>query len=140
MIRSVTFANNKAKNILAAAKIVKEKFKGKLPQNIADMTTIPGVGRKTANVILSDLWGVAEGVTVDTHVIRFVNRYDLSDHKRDAVKIERDLMEIIPKKEWPYWSHRAVLYGRYMAPARVHDTSKDPLVKIYPKAATRFRV
>ena len=103
------------------------------------MVTIPGVGRKTANVILSDLYEIADGVTVDTHVIRFAQRFDLSGHK-DAVKIERDLMQIVPKKEWPHFSHRVVFYGRYLAPARKYDTTKDPLVKIYPKAAERFRV
>jgi endonuclease-3 len=139
-IHSVTFSFNKTRNILAAATYVKEHFGGKLPKNIDDMVKIPGVGRKTANVILSDLYEIAHGVTVDTHVIRFVNRFDLSDHKKDAVKIERDLMEIIPKKEWPHWSHRAVFYGRYLAPARVYDISKDPLIKIYPKAGKRFRV
>lgn len=139
MIRSVTFANNKARNILAAAKVVKEKFNGKLPKNINEMVTIPGVGRKTANVILSDLYEIADGITVDTHVIRFAQRFDLSDY-RDAVKIERDLMEIIPKKEWPHTSHRIVFYGRYLAPARKYDTSTDPLIKIYPPAAERFRV
>jgi endonuclease-3 len=140
MIHSVTFSFNKTRNILAAAKVVKKDFKGKLPKTIEEMTSIPGVGRKTANVILSDLYEIADGVTVDTHVIRFVNRFDLSDHKKDAVKIERDLMQIIPKKEWPYFSHRVVFYGRYMAPARVHDNSTDPLVKIYPPASKKFRV
>jgi endonuclease-3 len=140
MIHSCTFSFNKTRNILAAAKVVKEKFKGKLPRTIEDMVTIPGVGRKTANVILGDIYGITEGITVDTHVIRFVNRFDLSDHKKDAVKIERDLMEIVPKKEWPHFTHRVIHYGRYMAPARTHDTSGDPLVKIYPSAATRFRV
>ena len=140
MIRSVTFANNKARNILAAAKVVKEKFGGKLPKNIEEMTTIPGVGRKTANVILSDLYQVADGVTVDTHVIRFVNRFDLSDHKKNAVKIECDLMQILPKKEWPHFSHRVVFYGRYLAPAHTYDTTHDPLVKIYPPAGKKFRV
>ena len=139
MIHSCTFSFNKTRNILAAAKVVKEKHKGKLPKTIDEMVKIPGVGRKTANVILSDLYEIADGITVDTHVIRFAQRFDLSDHK-DAVKIERDLMRILPKKEWPNWSHRVVFYGRYMAPARTHDTSRDPLVKIYPPAATRFRV
>ncbi len=140
MIHSVTFSFNKTRNILAAARYVKEHHAGKLPKNIDDMVKIPGVGRKTANVILSDLYHIAHGVTVDTHVIRFVNRFDLSSHKKDAVKIERDLMQIIPKKEWPYFSHRVVFYGRYMAPARVHDNSRDPLVKIYPPASKKFRV
>lgn len=139
MIHSVTFSFNKTRNILAAAKVVKEKYKGKIPHSIDEMVTIPGVGRKTANVILSDLYEIADGITVDTHVIRFAQRFDLSEYK-DAVKIERDLMEILPKKEWPHFSHRVVFYGRYMAPARTHDTSKDPLVKIYPPAGKKFRV
>jgi endonuclease-3 len=139
-IRSVTYANNKARNIIAAAKVVKEKFKGKLPKTMEELVTIPGVGRKTANVVLGEIYGISEGITVDTHVIRFVHRFDLSDHKKDAVKIERDLMQIVPKKEWPHFTHRVIFYGRYLAPARVHDNSKDPLVTIYPPARTRFRV
>src|SRR4051812_17147378 len=87
LVHSCTYSYNKTRNILAAAKMVKEKFKGKLPKTIGEMITIPGVGRKTANVILGDLYGVSEGITVDTHVIRFVQRFDLSDYK-DAVKIE----------------------------------------------------
>jgi endonuclease-3 len=138
-IRSITFANNKARNIIRAAQFVHEHHKGKLPKTIGEMIKIPGVGRKTANVILGDLHGVSEGITVDTHVIRFVKRFDLSDHK-DAVKIERDLMEILPKKEWPHFTHRVIFYGRRLAPARKYDTSKDPLIKIYPKAASIFRV
>lgn len=138
-IRSVTYYHNKAKNILAAAKFVKEKFKGKLPKTISELVAIPGVGRKTANVFLSEIHGIHEGVTVDTHVIRFVSRFDLSDHK-DAVKIERDLMALLPQKEWRHFTHRAIFYGRYLAPARKYDTSKDPLIKIYPPAAKKFRV
>lgn len=139
MIRSVTYFHNKAKNILAAARVVKNEFKGKLPRTMEEMLTIPGVGRKTANVILADLYGITPGITVDTHVIRFVSRFDLSDH-RDAVRIERDLMQIVPKKEWRHFTHRIIHYGRYLAPARKYDIAKDPLVKIYPKAAKQFRV
>lgn len=138
-IRSVTYFHNKTKNILAAAKYIHEQHKGVLPKTIDELIKVPGVGRKTANVLLSDLHSIGEGITVDTHVIRFVQRFDLSDHK-DAVRIERDLMEILPKKEWVYFSHRVVFYGRYMAPARKYDTTKDPLIKIYPPAAKRFRV
>ena len=137
-IHSVTFANNKTRNILSAAKYVHEHFKGKLPKTIEEMVKIPGVGRKTANVLLGDLHGVSEGITVDTHVIRFAKRFDLSDYK-DAVKIERDLMEILPKREWPHFTHRVIFYGRRMAPARKYDTANDPLVKIYPKAGSVFR-
>ncbi len=138
-IGSVTYFHNKTKNILAAAKFVKEEYKGKLPRTMDDLVKIPGVGRKTANVILSDIFGVHEGVTVDTHVIRFVQRFGLSDHK-DAVKIERDLMLLLPQKEWRIFTHRVIFYGRYLAPARKYDFSNDPLVKIYPPAALRFRV
>ncbi len=139
IIHSCTFSHNKTRNILAAAKYVHAHHKGKLPKTIREMVKVPGVGRKTANVILSDLYQIADGITVDTHVIRFAHRFDLSDY-RDAVKIERDLMYILPKKEWPHFSHRVVFYGRYMAPARKHDNTKDPLIKIYPPAAGRFRV
>ena len=139
LVRSVTFANNKTRNILSAAKYVDAMWGGKLPNTIADMVKIPGVGRKTANVLLGDLHSISEGITVDTHVIRFVKRFDLSDYK-DAVRIEKDLMEILPKKEWPHFTHRVIYYGRRMAPARKYDTSKDPLVKIYPKAGSVFRV
>jgi endonuclease-3 len=138
-IHSVTYFHNKTKNILAAAKFIKEKYKGKLPHTMKELVEIPGVGRKTANVFLSEIHGIHEGVTVDTHVIRFVSRFDLSDYK-DAVRIERDLMQLLPQKEWRLFTHRAIFYGRYLAPARKYDTSSDPLIKIYPPAAKRFRV
>ncbi len=133
------FYRNKAKNILAAAKMVKHEFKGKLPNTIEEMLRLPGVARKTATVVLKEAHGVVAGITVDTHVIRFVQRYDLSDYK-DAVRIERDLMQLLPRKEWGTFTHRIIHYGRYLAPARKYDTTLDPLVKIYPAAAKKFRV
>ena len=133
------FYKNKTKNILAAAKMVKEEFGGKVPRTIEELLRIPGVARKTATVVLSTVYGVVAGITVDTHVIRFVQRYDLSDYK-DAVRIEKDLMLLLPKKEWPTFTHRVIHYGRYLAPARIYDLTKDPLIKIYPKAANKFRV
>ena len=138
MVKASGFYHNKTKNILAAAKMIKEKFGGEVPRTIEEILTIPGVARKTATVVLAEGFGIVAGITVDTHVIRFVQRFDLSDYK-DPVRIEKDLMELLPKKEWKPFVHRVIFYGRYLAPARVYDTSKDPLIKIYPPAATRFR-
>ncbi|MEI7720273.1 MAG: endonuclease III [bacterium] len=137
------FYKNKTKNILAAAALVAKSkkesgFAGEVPQTIEEMLTIPGVARKTATVVLKEAHGVVAGVTVDTHVIRFVQRFDLSDSK-NPVHIEKDLMQLLPKREWGHFTHRVIHYGRYLAPARKYDTSSDPLVKIYPPAALRFR-
>ncbi|MBC7836613.1 endonuclease III [Acetobacteraceae bacterium] len=137
-VHSCTYSFQKTRNILAAAKMLKKEFNGRLPKTLAELVRLPGVGRKTANVVLGEIYGISEGITVDTHVIRFVERFNLSDHK-DPKKIEQDLMLLVPKKEWPHLTHRIIFYGRYVAPARVYDTTKDPLIKIYPKAGTRFR-
>jgi endonuclease-3 len=133
------FYRAKAKNILGAVRMIKEEYGGEVPGTIEELLKLPGVARKTATVVLSTAFGVIAGITVDTHVIRFVQRYDLSDYK-DPVRIERDLMQLLPKKEWAHFTHRVIHYGRYMAPARQYDTSRDPLIKIYPKAEKRFRV
>lgn len=133
------FYRAKAKNILAAAKAIKDEFGGEVPRTIEEMLRLRGVARKTATVVLKEAFGVVAGITVDTHVIRFVHRFDLSDY-RDPVRIEKDLMRLLPRKEWGEFTHRVIHYGRYIAPARPYDTAKDPLVKIYPKAAKRFRV
>ena len=137
------FYRAKTKNILAAARLVAKSkkeggFGGQVPQTIEEMLKIPGVARKTATVVLKEAYGVVAGVTVDTHVIRFVQRYDLSDSK-NPIKIEKDLMLLLPKKEWGRFTHRVIHYGRYLAPARAYDTSLDPLVKIYPSAGKQFR-
>ncbi len=136
-IKSTGFYKNKAKNILAAAKLVNEKFGGKLPKTMEEMLTIPGAARKTANVVLGNAHGVVEGIAVDTHVRRFAIRFNLSDYA-DPVRIEKDLMEIVPKKDWFNFTYLVIEYGRHMAPARRHDTSNDTLVKIYPPAATKW--
>lgn len=128
-IYSTGFYRAKTKNILAAAKKVKNDFNGKLPKTMGEMVTIPGVGRKTANVVLGELHGLAEGITVDTHVIRLSRLLGLTNEK-DAVKIERDLMKIIPKKDWISFAHSLVLYGREYCPA--HCKHADcPLREFY---------
>ncbi len=129
------FYRNKAKNIRGAAKVVLEIHNGEVPKNMTELIHIPGVGRKTANVILSNAFGVHEGIAVDTHVRRFSIRFDLSDFK-DPVRIEKDLLQIMPKKEWWGFNHRLVHYGRDVCPAHKHDCTKHPLTKIYPKANT----
>ena len=136
-IKSTGFYRNKAKNILAAAKIVKEKFKGNIPKTMGNILMLPGVARKTANVVLGNAYGVVEGIAVDTHVRRFAIKFDLSDYT-DPVRIERDLMELLPKKEWFHFTYLVIEYGRNMAPAHKRDHGNDPLVRIYPPAGKRF--
>ncbi|MCL4392084.1 endonuclease III [Patescibacteria group bacterium] len=133
-IRATGFYRNKARNILAAAKIVKEKFHGKIPRTMEEILTIPGVARKTANVVLGNAYGVVEGIAVDTHVRRLALKLGLTDHD-DPVKIERDLMEIFPKKDWFKLTYWLIEYGRHVCPARPHDCINHPLTKIYPPAA-----
>ena len=132
-IRPTGFYRNKAKNILAAAKVVEYDFNGKIPKTIEELLTIPGVARKTANVVLGNLYDIYEGIAVDTHVRRLALKFDLTDSK-DPVKIERDLMEIVPRKDWKWVNHQMVMYGRYVCKAHKHDCKDHPLTKIYPKA------
>ena len=105
------FYRNKTKNILAAAKMVKEKFHGKIPKTMPEILQIPGVARKTANVVLGNAHGVVEGIAVDTHVKRLARVLGLSDEKTPE-KIERDLMQIIPKKQWFESTYLLIEYGR----------------------------
>ncbi len=129
------FYRNKAKNIRNAAKMIIRDFGGLVPSSMEELIIIPGVARKTANVVLSNGFNIHEGIAVDTHVRRFAIRLDLSDFK-DPVRIERDLLEIMPKSEWWGFNHRLVHYGRDICPARKHDCSTHPLTLVYPKANT----
>jgi endonuclease-3 len=127
-IKSTGFYRAKAKNILAAAKVVKEKFGGKVPRTMAKMLTIPGIGRKSANVILGNAYGVVEGIAVDTHVRRLARLLGLTKEK-DPEKIERDLMQIVPKKDWFKITYLLIDYGRKYCPARPHKHELCPLSK-----------
>lgn len=122
------FYRNKSKNILAAAKLVRNTYGGKLPRTMADMITIPGVGRKTANIILGNAYGIVEGIAVDTHVQRLARRLGLSRHENPE-KIEQDLMALFPKKEWFKLTYRLIEYGRKYCTARMKDHSRCPLAK-----------
>lgn len=136
-ISSIPFFRNKAKAIIGAAKMVEEKFGGEVPRTEAELVQLPGVGYKTAHVILGELHNVWEGIATDTHVKRFAKRFDLTD-QTDLTKISKDLEALVPKKEWKYVNNGLVLYGRYVCPARPHDCADHPLTKIWPPAASRW--
>ena len=121
----------------AAAKIVRDEFKGKVPRTVDELTTLPGVAYKTANVVLGELYDIWEGIPTDTHVKRFAKRFDLTD-KDDLTKISKDLEGLVPKKDWKYVNNGLVLYGRYVCPARPHECAGHPLTKLYPEALNRW--
>lgn len=125
-IKTIIFHNNKTKNVLATAKIIHETYNDKLPQTMDEMLALPGVARKTANVVLGNEIGVIEGIAVDTHVRRLSNLFGLTTNDNPD-KIEKDLMEVLPKKEWPEFTLRMIDYGRKYCPARKHDHDNCPL-------------
>jgi len=125
-IYSTGFYRNKAKNIIASANIIKEKFSGRVPSTMEEMLTLPGVSRKTANVVLGNAYGVVEGIAVDTHVIRLAKKFGLTK-ETNPVKIEQDLMQIYSKKEWIKLTHYFIEYGRQYCPAKRHDHAKCPI-------------
>ncbi len=131
-VRQITFHRNKTRNILSAAKKLKEDFDGKIPRTIAKLTTLPGMGRKSANVVLSTVYGIGEGIAVDTHVWRLSRMLGLTDENIPD-KIEQDLLQVVPKKDWPIFNYLLVDYGRAYCPARKHDhTEKEcPLSRFY---------
>jgi endonuclease-3 len=133
IIKSTGFYHNKAKNLLGAAQALLGLYKGKMPKTIAEMLEIPGVGRKTANVVLGEIHGISEGITVDTHVTRLSNRLGWTKHQ-DAVKIERDLMDIVPPEEWIHFSHRLIQHGRKICDARNPHCEVCTLAKWCPSA------
>jgi len=117
IIRTTGFFNNKAKSIKGAAQAIVDRFGGKVPETLADLITVPGAARKTANVVLGVSYGKAEGVVVDTHVFRISRRLDLT--KSDtAEKVEQDLMKILPQDRWIRFSHQVIHHGRQLCVAR----------------------
>ncbi len=127
-IHSTGFYRNKAKNILATTKIIKKNFKGKVPDSMEELLTLPGVARKTANIVLGDGFGRIEGIAVDTHVRRLSILHGLTTEKNPE-KIEQDLIQIVPKKEWLNFNHRLIDYGRKFCPAKKHKHEECPIVK-----------
>jgi endonuclease-3 len=116
-INSVNFFNNKAKSIQKAAVMILEQFGGTVPRTMEELVTLPGVARKTANIVLSSAFGINEGIAVDTHVKRLSYLLRLTKHT-DPVKIEQDLLAITPKKEWANFSHLLIYHGRAVCQAR----------------------
>ena len=125
-IRQTGFYKNKAKNVLATTKKIAEEFNGKVPQEMEQLLTLSGVARKTANVVMGEIFGKMEGVAVDTHVIRLSQKFKLTD-KKDQGKIEKDLMEILPQSEWLEFTHRIIDYGRQYSPAHKKEDNSDPV-------------
>jgi endonuclease-3 len=116
-IRPTGFFRNKTKSIMGASKKIVEEFGGKVPRIMEELLALPGVARKTANVVLGTAFGIPSGVVVDTHVIRLSNRLDLS-HNTDPKKIEQDLMAVIPQDKWIIFSHQLIWHGRRVCQAR----------------------
>jgi endonuclease III len=116
-IRPTGFFRNKTKSVMGASKAILEKFGGEVPRTMEEILTLPGVARKTGNVVLGTAYGITSGVVVDTHVLRLSNRLDLSRNE-DPKKVERDLMKIIPQEKWIQFSHQLIWHGRRVCHAR----------------------
>ena len=130
-ISSVNFYKTKAKNIQACARIIAESFNAKVPKTMDELTSLPGIARKTANIILSNAFGIDEGIAVDTHVKRVSYRLGLTKNE-DPVKIEQDLIEITPKEEWRNISHLLIFHGRKICQAKKPKHQECVLYDICP--------
>lgn len=129
-IYATGFYRMKAKHILECAQIIKSRYRGEVPHTMKEILTLPGVGRKTANVVLGNAYGVVEGIAVDTHVIRLSRVLQLSSHT-DPKNIEKDLMKIVPPKEWLRFTYLLIEYGRKYCSARRHDHKNCPLSRLF---------
>ncbi|MBI2025645.1 endonuclease III [Candidatus Kaiserbacteria bacterium] len=136
-ISSIPFFRNKARAIIGAAGEIQARHGGAVPRTERELVALPGIGYKTAHVILGELYDIWEGIATDTHVKRFAKRFDLTDNN-DLTKISKDLERLIPKKDWKYVNNGFVLYGRYVCPARPHDCAEHPITKLWPPAAKRW--
>lgn len=131
LIKSTGFYRNKAKNIRAACQKIMADFGGEVPASMEELLTLPGVARKTANVVLAHGFGINAGVTVDTHVKRLTNRLGLTKHE-DPIKIERDMMKMLPQPDWENWSIRLIYHGRAVCNARTPACDRCELADLCP--------
>jgi endonuclease III len=129
LIQSTGFFRSKAKNLQGMARALVERHEGELPRSLEELTAMPGVGRKTANVVLGTAFGIPSGVVVDTHVKRITNLLGLTESSNPDI-IERDLMEVVPKKEWINFSHRLIHHGRRICIARRPRCPECPLLDV----------
>jgi len=133
LVKSTGFYRNKAKNIRAACQKIVTEFDGEVPATMDELLTLPGVARKTANVVLAHGFGINAGVTVDTHVKRLSTRLGLTQHS-DPIKIERDLMKLLPQPDWENWSIRLIYHGRAVCTARNPNCGACTLADLCPSA------
>ena len=132
-IRSTGFFHNKAKSIQGTCRLIVERFEGRVPERFEDLLELPGVARKTANVVMGNAFGIASGVVVDTHVSRLSQRLGLTAHENPE-KIERDLIELVPKKDWVDFSHLMIYHGRNVCKARLPQCSECVLEPLCPSS------
>lgn len=132
-IRSTGFFRSKAKSLLGMANAILKEHGGEVPRTMEELVELPGVGRKTANVVLGNAFGIAEGVVVDTHVSRVTRRLAFTANQ-DAEKIERDLMELIPRREWVVFPHRVIQHGRAICVAQKPKCGECLLNEVCPSA------
>jgi len=138
-IRAAGFYRQKAASIRSACQAIVEEFGSRVPDTMEDLVSLPGVARKTANVVLGTCFGKNEGIAVDTHVGRVAFRLGLvstARNPKDADKVEQDLMQLIPKKDWSYFSHAVILHGRYVCTARKPKCGQCALNRFCPSAFT----
>ena len=139
VIRSTGFYRAKAKNILGCCKALVERHAGRVPEALPDLVRLPGVGRKTANVVLGSAFGRAEGIVVDTNVGRIARRLGLTRHA-DAVRAERDLVMAVPRDHWIGFSHRLIEHGRTICPARSSRCDECPLADLCPRVGVKQKM
>jgi endonuclease-3 len=131
IIRPTGFFRNKARSLIGMGRALAERHGGEVPRTMAELTTVPGAGRKTANVVLGNAFGVDEGIVVDTHVSRISQRLALTRHA-DPVKIEQDLMAIVPRHRWTLFPHLMIHHGRAICQARKPQCERCPLNDVCP--------
>jgi endonuclease III len=133
LVRSTGFYRNKSKNIQATCALLEQNFQGQVPQTMDELLKLPGVARKTANVVLAHAFGINSGVTVDTHVKRLAGRLGFTKYV-EPIKIERDLMKLIPQADWENWAIRLIYHGRAVCNARKPNCAECTLSDLCPSS------